>query len=325
MIFWNQGQILSIYAAFALDYIAGDPYWFPHPVRLIGIYITKFEECARKIAKNKTGLLISGVLLTFSAVIFSYIAAWMLLNLAYSINTYLYYAINILLLYICISARCLSFEGMKIFRALVRGDIEGGRRLLSFIVGRDTENLSESEIARGAVETIAENTSDGVVAPLFYMFIGGAPMAMAYKAINTLDSMVGYKNDKYIYFGWASARLDDIANFIPARLTGLLMVAASVFLKFDYVESFRVLKRDCMKHSSPNSGYPESAAAGALNIQLGGINYYFGKPVVKPVIGNLGRTIISEDIEKAIKLMYVSSAEALIILSVFSAIMGGLL
>lgn len=312
--------MLSIYAAFVLDFLAGDPYWFPHPVRLIGLYINYFEILTRKIARSDRTLLISGILLTLSAVCLAYLLTWAVLNATYHINPILYYLINIIFLYTCLAPRCLADEGRKIHRALKEGSIETGRRLLSFIVGRDTENLDESGVARGAVETVAENTSDGVIAPLFYMFIGGAPMAMAYKAVNTLDSMVGYKNEKYAYFGWASARLDDIVNFVPARLTGLLLVAASFFLGLNYKGSRRILKRDCRKHSSPNSGYPEAAVAGALNVQLGGTNSYFGKPVTKPTIGDFERSIIGEDIEAAVKLMYIAAIEALMLFSAVTAI-----
>lgn len=312
--------MLSIYAAFVLDLLAGDPYWFPHPVRLIGLYISHFEILSRKIARRDRTLLIFGILLTISAVGLSYILPWAVLSISYHINPFLYYLMNILFLYTCLAPRCLADEGRKIHRALKEGGIETSRRLLSFIVGRDTECLDESGIARGTVETVAENTSDAVIAPLFYMFIGGAPMAMAYKAINTLDSMVGYKNEKYIYFGWASARLDDIANFIPARLSGLLLVAASFFLGFNYKGSFGILRRDCRKHSSPNSGYPEAALAGALNVQLGGTNSYFGKPVFKPTIGDFERSLVGEDIEAAVKLMYATAVEALLLFSAVSAI-----
>lgn len=310
--------MLSIFAAFVLDCLAGDPYWFPHPVRLIGKYISFFEQLARKVFKSETGLMFAGMLLTFSTVTLAYIVPWMLLKLAYRSNMLLYHAINIVLLYTCLAARCLANEGKKICNALKAGDIQNSRKLLSFIVGRDTEKLDEGGITRGAVETVAENTSDGVIAPLFYMFIGGAPLAMAYKAANTLDSMVGYKNEKYIYFGRASARLDDVLNYIPARLSALFIVFASALLGLNYKNSFYTVKRDGRNHSSPNSGYPEAAVAGALEVQLGGTNSYFGKLVEKPTIGSLIKPLDRYDIEAAVGLMYAASICAIMVFSMIN-------
>jgi len=305
--------MLSIYAAFLLDCIAGDPYWFPHPVRIIGFYISRFESFARKITGSDKGLFIMGLLLAFSAPILSYAAVYAILGAAAHAGRFAYYVVNMIILYTCLAPKCLSKEALIIQRALQQGDIAKSRKLLSFIVGRDTENLDERGIAKAVVETVAENTSDGVIAPLFYMVLGGAPLAMAYKAINTLDSMVGYKNDRYMNFGKASALMDDAANYIPARLTGLFMVVAAWILGFDYKGSFRILRRDCRKHSSPNSGYPEAAAAGALGIQLGGNNSYFGKLVSKPTIGDDGRVIGSDDIYASVKLMYGASVLALLV------------
>lgn len=299
--------MLNIIAAFVLDVLFGDPQWLPHPVRLIGKYISSFEKQARKLVRSEAGERFAGVLLLVTTVGLSYLLAWSVLKLASSISPYLYQMLNIILMYTCIAARCLSEEGGRIYRALAEGDLAKARKLLSMIVGRDTDNLDESNITRGTVETIAENTSDGVIAPLFYMLLGGAPLAVAYKAVNTLDSMVGYKNDRYLHFGWASARFDDIANYIPARLTGILLVLAAMLLRLDYKQSFRMLIRDGRNHSSPNSGYPEAAAAGALGVQLGGTNHYFGRPVVKPVIGEASRPLNKEDIRKTARLMYTTA------------------
>lgn len=305
--------MLSIAAAFLLDTLAGDPPSLPHPVRLMGDYISAFEKYARRLVKSEAGERFAGILLLVTTVGLSYLSAWIVLRLAAMVSPYLYHIINIVMMYTCIAARCLKDEGDRIYLALAAGDMEKSRKLLSMIVGRDTENLDESNITRGAVETIAENTSDGVIAPLFYMLIGGAPLAVAYKAVNTLDSMVGYKNERYLHFGRAPARFDDAANYIPARLTGILMVFASMLLKLDHKQSFKILRRDCRNHSSPNSGYPEAATAGALGVQLGGTNHYFGKPVVKPAIGEPSRPLDKEDIKKAIGLMYLSSVIMLII------------
>lgn len=308
--------MLSIYAAFLIDSIIGDPASLPHPVRLIGFYISSFEKQARKLIKSELGTKAAGILLLITAVGFAYLLTWYVLKLAGRINLYLYNGVNILLMYTCIAARCLSDEGSRVYRAIKEGDLEKSRKLLSMIVGRDTDNLEVAGITRGVVETVAENTSDGVIAPLFYMFLGGAPLAMAYKAINTLDSMVGYKNERYLHFGWASARFDDAANYIPARITGILMVLASMVLRQDYKNSLVILLRDSRNHSSPNSGFPEAAAAGALGVQLGGTNYYFGKPVEKPVIGEPLRLLDGSDIKAAIRLMYTASILALIIFSI---------
>lgn len=310
--------MFSIYAAFFIDFLIGDPPWMPHPVRLIGAYISSFEKHVNKLVKSEHGKRAAGVLLLVTTVGFSYLTVWYVLKLAAGISPYFYNLINIYLMYTCIAAQCLSKEGTRIYQSLENGDLEKSRRLLSMIVGRDTECLDESGITRGAVETVAENTSDGVIAPLLYMFLGGAPLAMAYKAVNTLDSMVGYKSDRYLYFGRASARFDDVANYIPARVTGILMIAASMILRLDYKKSLKILIRDSRNHSSPNSGFPEAAAAGALGVQLGGTNHYFGKPVDKPTIGEPLRPLESKDIKATIGLMYISSTLALVLFSILS-------
>jgi adenosylcobinamide-phosphate synthase len=274
-----------------------------------------------KLTKSESGKRTAGILLLITTVGISYLTVWYVLKLAEGISPYLYHLVNILLMYTCIAARCLSEEGKRIYRALGEGDLGKSRKLLSMIVGRDTDRLDESGITRGTVETVAENTSDGVIAPLFYMFLGGAPLAMAYKAVNTLDSMVGYKNDRYLHFGWASARFDDAANYIPSRITGMLMVAASMLLRLDHKRSLVILIRDSRSHSSPNSGFPEAAVAGALGVQLGGTNYYFGKPVEKPTIGESLRPLEGQDIKRTIGLLYISSILALALFSVLSGLM----
>lgn len=316
--------MFSIYTAFLIDFFIGDPPSLPHPVRLIGAYISAFEKHISKLTKSDSGKRTAGVLLLITTVGLSYFTVWYLLKLAAWISPYFYHLVNILLMYTCIAARCLSEEGKSIYKALGEGDLGKSRKLLSMIVGRDTDRLDESGITRGAVETVAENTSDGVIAPLFYMFLGGAPLAMAYKAVNTLDSMVGYKNDRYLHFGWASARFDDILNYIPARITGILMVAASMLLRLDHKRSLDILIRDSRNHSSPNSGFPEAAVAGALGVQLGGTNYYFGKPLEKPTIGEALRPLEGKDIKRTIGLLYISSILSLALFSLLSKL-GGLI
>jgi adenosylcobinamide-phosphate synthase len=244
-----------------------------------------------------------GVLLTVTTVVLTYGLTFLVLQIAQGINLFLYYALNILFMYTCLATRCLSDEALKIYRQLAKGDINAARVQTSMIVGRDTVGLDEQEVTRAVVETVSENSSDGVIAPLLYMAIGGAPLAMAYKAINTLDSMVGYKNDKYLHFGWCSAKIDDIVNYIPARLTAILIAFAALLMRFDFKGSVNTLIKDGRNHSSPNSGYPEAATAGAIGIKLGGTNMYFGKPVYKPTIGESKRPIEIHDIKRTILLM----------------------
>ncbi|QUH24432.1 adenosylcobinamide-phosphate synthase CbiB [Serpentinicella alkaliphila] len=306
--------MISFYwIAYGIDLIIGDPYWFPHPIRAIGKLISFMENIIRKITSSPLGLKTGGVILTFTTVLITYFTTYFILAFVKDIHINLFYLINIVLLWTTIATKCLKEESSKVYNALKNKDILLGRKLLSYIVGRDTTHLNSSQITKAVIETIAENTSDGVVAPIFYMFIGGAPLALAYKAINTLDSMVGYKNEKYLYLGYASAKLDDIANFIPARITGIMLVIAAVILRLNMDQSLKILIRDRKNHSSPNCAYPEAAVAGALGVQLGGSHYYFGKLVHKPTIGDASREVEIENIIDTIKLMYVTSMLALLL------------
>lgn len=316
--------MLQIWIANLMDLIVGDPYNMPHPIRLIGSYINLFEKTIRKTCKSSKALRIAGVLLTISTLLISYGLVYIILDFSEAINQWFSFVLSAILMYYCIAGRCLHKEAYKIMNALLQNDLPEARKLLSYIVGRDTDRLDEKDIGRGVIETVSENTSDGIIAPLFYMFIGGAPFAMAYKAINTLDSMVGYKNDRYRDFGWASAKLDDIANYIPARLTALFMVIGAFMLSMNYKNSFRIVLRDGRKHLSPNSGYPEAAAAGALGIMLGGNNYYFGKLVVKPTIGDKTKSIKAKDIKQMVKLMYASWFMALMFFSAIAYFLKGI-
>lgn len=293
----------SVLLAVLLDALVGDPTWFPHPVRVIGSYIKAFEGFVRRVAKSPKALKLAGVLLTLTTVGLAYGITYGVLVLALRVNPLLYTLLHILLMYTCLAVRCLSKEANGIYKQLTKGNIQEARRLTSMIVGRDTEELQETEVARAVVETVAENASDGVIAPLIYMMLGGAPLAMAYKAINTMDSMVGYKNEKYKDFGWCAARLDDLVNYVPARITAVLMAIASLFLGYDYKGSIKTIITDGRNHSSPNSGFPEAATAGALGIKLGGTNLYFGKPVSKPTIGEGKRELEARDIQSTIFLM----------------------
>lgn len=300
----------QILAAILLDVLAGDPPWLPHPVKLIGRFASSLEIPLRQIFANaRTAgamavliVLIVTVLVTY-AVIFS---AGLLHPLVADI-------VSIVLLYTTFAARDLSRHSVNVYRELKIGNIEEARGKVSLLVGRDTDMLDEEGIVRATVESIAENTVDGVTAPLFFAFLAGPAGAMLYKAINTLDSTFGYKNEQYLEFGWTSAKLDDLANYIPARLTAVIIPVAAVILKLSALDSLRILFRDGNKHPSPNSGLPEAAVAGALNVQLGGLNYYFGEPSSRPTLGDPVRALRQNDILQANGLMFVTMTLATIL------------
>ena len=308
-------NLLSIYTGYALDLIIGDPYSFPHPVRYIGKLISIVEKQIRKITSSDKGLKIAGFFLWFIVVGATFGITTLVLQL-FKFNKLAYFIVNTILIYTTLATKCLKDESVKIYKVLKTGDLEKSRIQLSYIVGRDTTNLNEKEIVRATVETVAENTVDGIIAPLFYGFIGGAPLAMAYKAVNTLDSTVGYKNDKYYYLGFASAKIDDIANYIPARLGFILLSLGSLFAGFNFKDALKIGIRDRKNHKSPNCAFSEGAVAGALGIQLGGTNVYFGKEVYKPTIGDKTREIEIEDIVRTNKIMYSSSIISIIIFTV---------
>lgn len=299
-----------VLAAVVLDLVLGDPRVLPHPVVAIGRLISFLEKVLRRLVPNPR---LAGVILLVATVGFTYAVSALLLYAANAVSPQAGLAVAIYLGWVTLAARSLHAESAKVAKALASEDLDAARLALSYIVGRETAELDESEILRGAVETVAENTGDGVVAPLFYLLLGGPALAMAYKAVNTLDSMVGYKNERYLDFGWASARFDDLANLIPARLSALLMVAAAPICGLNGARAWRIMRRDCRKHSSPNSGYPESAAAGALGVRLGGGNRYFGKLVEKPTIGDPALPLSLDAYCGVIRLMYCS--ELLLVLS----------
>ena len=308
-------NLLSIYTGYALDLIIGDPYSFPHPVRYIGKLISIVEKQIRKITSSDKGLKIAGFFLWFIVVGATFGITTLVLQL-FKFNKLAYFIVNTILIYTTLATKCLKDESVKIYKVLKTGDLEKSRIQLSYIVGRDTKNLNEKEIVRATVETVAENTVDGIIAPLFYGFIGGAPLAMAHKAVNTLDSTVGYKNDKYYYLGFASAKIDDIANYIPARPGVILLPLGSLFAGFNFKDALKIGIRDRKNHKSPNCAFSEGAVAGALGIQLGGTNVYFGKEVYKPTIGDKTREIEIEDIVRTNKIMYSSSIISIIIFTV---------
>ena len=298
-------NLLSIYTWYSLDLIIGDPYSFPHPVRFIGKLISIVEKYIRKITSTDRGLKIAGFFLWFITVGVTFGVTYFVVNL-FKFNNFAYFIVNSILIYTTLATKCLKDESTKIYKVLKTGGIEKSRVQLCYIVGRDTTHLNEKEIVRATVETVAENTVDGIIAPLFYGFIGGAPLAMAYKAVNTLDSTVGYKNDKYYYLGFASAKIDDIANYIPARLGVILLPLGSLFTGFNFKDALKIGIRDRKNHKSPNCAYPEGAAAGAMKIMLGGTNIYFGEVIEKPTIGDNIRPIDREDIKLCNKLMIFS-------------------
>lgn len=306
---------LIILLAFILDLIIGDPHWLLHPVRLIGRLIELLENNFRK---TKIPLKISGIFLVLSVVLFTSGLSFVLVKSAYMVNYYLGMMVSVVIVYFAIAPKNLYNESMRIYNFLREGDLESARKSLSMLVGRDTDKLSENEVIRASVETIAENGVDAVISPLFYALIGGVPLAIVYRAINTMDSMVGYKNKRYIDFGWAAARLDDAVNYIPARLSAILIPLSSLIYGKDWLSSFRIVFRDGKKNPSPNSGIPEAAVAGALGIQLGGLNYYGGVPSDKPFIGDCGSELSIGHIKEANILMFISSILFILICAILS-------
>lgn len=306
----------AIVAGFILDLIFGDPHWLPHPICLIGNLIGFLEKNLRRLlAPGKTALLLGGALMVVIVISLSYVVPYAVLMLAEQVSPWLRFALETVMFYQIFATKCLRDESMKVYTALHNNDLEDARVKLSWIVGRDTKELTAEEVTKGAVETVAENTADGIIAPMFYMFIGGAPLAFLYKGINTMDSMVGYKNDKFLYFGRCAAKLDDVANFIPARITGILMILASYFLNMNAAGAWKIFWRDRYNHLSPNSAMTESVTAGALNIQLGGDHYYFGKLVHKDTIGDNIRPVVAEDIVAVNNLLYMTAVISLLLFS----------
>jgi adenosylcobinamide-phosphate synthase len=273
----------KLLAAFLLDLLLGDPRWFPHPVRLIGGLAQKLEPLTRAVFPWAK---VAGIVTALTVIGAAGFCAWGIVYLAGMVNPLAGDVASILILYTTLSTRDLIRHSTNVYQSLAEENIEEARRRVSMIVGRDTKDLDEKNITRAVVETVAENTVDGVTAPLFFALLAGPVGAMVYKAINTLDSTFGYKNERYIDFGWASARIDDLANLIPARLTAPIICLGACLLRLRPQNAWRIYRRDARNHSSPNSGFAESAVAGALGIQVGGLNYYFGKPMEKPTIGD---------------------------------------
>ena len=314
-------SILAVVLGFVLDLLIGDPHWLYHPIRLVGALISALEKLLREVfPKNKNGELTAGVFLLALTAGITTGCAWGLLYLAGRIHPWVRFALETVMCYQLLATKALKDETMKVYTALSRGDLKQARYAVSMVVGRDTEVLDETGVTKAAVETVAENASDGVIAPLLFLAIGGAPLGFFYKAVNTMDSMVGYKNDKYLYFGRAAARFDDVLNYIPARLSGALMSAAASFCGLDAGNAWKIFLRDRRNHSSPNSAHTEAAAAGALHIQLAGNAYYFGKLYEKPTIGDPDRPVEYEDIRRVNRLLYATAVLTLIVFMVVKGV-----
>lgn len=305
--------LLAVCIGFLLDLLLGDPRWLYHPVRIIGNGISLAEKMLRALfPKTKKGERIAGGVLVLIITGFSVALPLGILYLGYRWNFWLGLAVETFMCYQLLAARSLRDESKKVYDALKTGDMEKSRQVVSMIVGRDTRSLTEEGVTKAAVETVAENTSDGIIAPLFYMMIGGAVGGFAYKAINTMDSMVGYKNEKYQYFGTAAALLDDVVNYIPARISGWLMVLAAYLLNMNGKNAKKIYLRDRTQHASPNSAHTEAVMAGALEIQLAGDAWYFGDLHKKPYIGDPIRKVEPEDILRSHRLMYATSVLAVL-------------
>lgn len=317
--------LLAWGAAWLLDLWLGIPPDWPHPVRWIGSLISAVQKGVRRWCKTPRSLRIGGGVMWLVVVGITWSATWGVLRLANNLHPALGWLVNIWVIYTLLAGRCLADAARDVERALRQNDLALSREKLSWIVGRDTSQLMPPQITRATVETVAENTVDGVIAPLFFLLLGGAPLAMAYKAINTLDSMVGYKNARFIDIGKVSARIDDAANFIPARLSWLLLSLAAALLGHHPIRALRTGWRDRYQHSSPNCAWPEATVAGALGVRLGGPNTYFGERVEKPWIGDALREITPDDITITIRLMTLSSVLALALFAVVRIVVMGML
>lgn len=301
-----------ILGALVLDLLIGDPRRLPHPVVGIGWLIQKGEGVVRGLSRSPKALKLGGSLMVFFIVVGTYFITWSIIALAYLCNPYVGIGISVVLMSQTLAVNDLYRHARAVLRPLKLGDLAEARRALGMIVGRDTDKLDESELVRGVVETVAENTVDGITAPLFYGFLGGPPLAMAYKAINTLDSMVGYQNRAYQDLGWAGAKLDDLANYIPARLTGLLYLFIAPFTFGGLFGVVKAIRRDAPHHPSPNSGIPEAAVAGMLGVRLGGTNYYDGVASQRAFMGSPLNRLQYKHIEQSLFIMLAITAEAVL-------------
>ncbi len=314
---------MTVPLAFLLDLAVGDPAALPHPVKIIGRAITGLENRLRIWTGTNCRERVAGMVLALVIPFGAWAATWVLCYLAGRIHSAAGILVSAWLISTTISARGLVEVGNSVYQHLQRGDHAEARKVVDGIVGRDTGTMDETQMIRATVETMSENIVDGVVAPILFAFLGGAPLGMAYRAINTLDSMVGYRNERYLYFGWASARLDDLANYIPARISGAFIVIAAAALGYRAGSAMRTIASDSRQHPSPNSGIPEAGVAGALGIQLGGTNYYEGIPSVRPRLGAAITTLTSENIKQVARLIYAAGTLAVVSGSVLYIIFVG--
>jgi len=308
--------LVACLIGFILDLIIGDPHWIYHPIRLVGNLISFCEKKIRSICHTDRELFLGGVLLVVIVCIIPAGVVFTLNFAAYKVNVCLGIVVDSVFSYFILATKSLKTESMKVYESLCTEDIDNSRKAVSMIVGRDTKSLNEEGVIKATVETVAENLSDGVIAPLIYLMIGGSTLGTLYKSINTMDSMIGYKNDKYLYLGRAAAHLDDIVNYIPARISAYLLIFASMLCGKDYKNAYRIYKRDRYNHASPNSAQTESVCAGALHIQLAGDAYYFGRLVKKPYIGDADRIVNRDDIKLINNMMYMASISGLIIMGI---------
>ena len=308
-------SLLALVLGFILDLIIGDPHGLYHPIRLVGNLIGFLEKHMNRRNDSPNRQMVKGWLMMLIVITVSSGIPLLLLILAYRIHPVCRVILETVMCWQLLATKSLKDESMKVYKKLKRHDLQGSRKAVSMIVGRDTDVLDESGVTKAAVETIAENTSDGVIAPMLYMAIGGAFLGWMYKSINTMDSMVAYKNERYLYFGRIPAYLDDVVNYIPARLSGLLMIVATFLVKLDGAHAFAIFKRDRYNHASPNSAQTEAVMAGALNVQLAGDAWYFGELHKKKTIGDDIRPIEAADIVRANKLLYGTAVVSLVVFS----------
>lgn len=299
---------IAFLAGFLLDLCLGDPHWLYHPIRLIGAWIAWLEQKLHKeeTPRNEKKERTEGTYLVFAVLLVTGLCVVGILTFAYLLHPAVGVIVESIMTYQILATKCLKVESMRVYTCLKKGDLPAARQAVSMIVGRDTVNLDETGVAKAAIETVAENTSDGVIAPMLYTALFGPILGFLYKAVNTMDSMVGYKNDKYLFFGRTAAKLDDVVNYIPARISAWLLIVAASFpgREFSGREAYRIFRRDRYQHASPNSAQTEAACAGALGIQLAGDAFYFGKKVEKPYIGDAMRPVEAEDIRRVNRLMY---------------------
>ncbi len=306
-------NLFAVACGFCLDLLLADPVWMPHPVVYMGKAITALEAFLRpRLPQTSRGELLGGVLLAAAMPLGTLLVCGGVCALANWLHPAIGFFVQVLWCWQALALRGLAVESRKVYRELSIGDLPAARQAVSRIVGRDTQSLTAEGVSKAAIETVAENFSDGTAAPLFYMLLGGAPLALVYKSINTMDSMVGYKNDRYLYWGRAAARLDDAANFIPSRIAAVLWIAAAFLTGHNGKNAWKIWRRDRRNHASPNSAQTESACAGALGVQLAGPASYFGKIYEKPTIGDPLRPVVPEDILRANRMLYAAGLLALL-------------